>query len=355
MVSIVLREVMKLVCKIVSRLIAFMILIISATFCRYGDVKVVVRDAVCEDSVPLVNAISPLSRLNGLCVVDDHRFLLCSDEGVYLYKDGLQSGQIGRNGRATDEYLLPHLVRVEKDVIYIWCAMSLHFYLFDFNGNFINKISYDSAISDFCVYDDYIVIYNAGKRKSNVIDLYSLSRKEVVGTLMPSSDEHVALLRYFANDPLLIEDGVVYFSSKDDTEIFGYDLETESYICYPEVAFHSDTFTKEKWRDGIDRWKYIDRNSLAVGLGKIKDDFVYLAMEGYVRNDEAVSDYADRYYSLYSLKGKKVCQTCFSYDSMGDPALFCFYDGKLYYLYHYIKEEQDHYELRYVNCSISSS
>lgn len=303
-------------------------------------------DAVYSNSVILMNQIEPLKRLNSLAIIDENRFVLCSENQVYLYENGVQKQKIGRCGKASNEYVYPMIVRVTAKRIYVWCAMTLRFLVFSFDGNYMDCYKYDSAISDFNCLDDKIIIYATGTKKENTIEVYDMQTRCVLNSFANTSKEHKALLSMFSVAPLMCNDVGCYFSPKDKLEIYSLDMAEN------EVTSVSQKARTESFRVAPASGRntgYIDDNSFVVALIGGKDSMKMITSEGRYKANGNMKDKSERFYSIYSLKDGVIdYQRSITAESLGSPSLFSIYNGRLYYIFNNVFGDEDHFELRQV-------
>ncbi|MBQ8811575.1 MAG: hypothetical protein IJZ70_04615 [Bacteroidales bacterium] len=279
-----------------------------------------------------------------MAVINENLFVLSTEKQVYLYEEGAVIQKIGQIGRAEYEYQLPMIVRVYKDEIYVWCAMSLKFIVFTLDGIPMHEYQYDSAIADFAVTEDKIIIYNTGRRNENVLCVYDKLSGGVDYTVGNTSEEHRALLKLFSTAPLSVNGNKVWFAHKDKLSICCLNLENSEQTT--EAKIKSTSFNVNRRLHTKDIQSYIRTNSAVMMLTTIGDECVVVAAEGVFESGDAGWDDGPRYFSIYNVnnQGNK-CVKRIKASSLGDPALFFICNERLYYLFHELTDD-DIYLLR---------
>lgn len=296
------------------------------------------------NSVVLMNPIEPLERLNSLAIIDNDRFVLCTENQVYLYEDGEQKEKIGRCGKASNEYVYPMIVRVNDNHIYVWCAMTLRFLDYSLDGNCLDSYQYDSAISDFNCRDGKIIIYTNGTKNANTVEVYDMQTRRVMNSFAETTEEHRALLPMFSVAPLMRGDACCYFSPKDKLEIYSLDI-SENEMMQVSHKTKSESFRVNG--TNVHKNGYVDDNSFVVALIGVNGSMKIMASEGKYTTDAGMKDKTGRFYSIYSFRNGVIdYQKSITAESLGSPSLFSFYDGRLYYIINEISGEDEHYELR---------
>lgn len=279
-----------------------------------------------------------------MAVINEDTFVLSTEKQVYLYEEGAVIQKIGQIGRAEYEYQLPMIVRVYNDEIYVWCAMFLKFIVFTLDGIPLQEYHHDSAISDFAVTKDKIIIYNTGRRNENVLCIYDKLTGSVDYTVGNTSEEHKSLLKLFSTAPLSVCGHKVWFAHKDKLFIYCLDLENSDQTT--EAKIKSTSFNVKRRFHTEDIQSYIRTNSTVMILTTIGDECVLVAAEGVYEPGDAGWDDDPRYFSIYKVnnQGNK-CVKRIKASSLGDPALFSICNERLYYLFHELTDD-DIYLLR---------
>ena len=318
--------------------VPFVLAAIMAVACTgSGSSEAAIEDAPAE-IVCTLSSQKPLGQLRSLCIISEGLFAANTFDSVLLFgSDGKLIREIGHQGRAAGEYVMPWCVRAHGSNLVVWDAEQLKFIEYDLDGNYLAQYQYDSALNDFRIDGDRIYIYTAGRRDESIIDILNISDGQVMG-IGPASDVHKALSHSVCGMPVGIQDGQCLFAPKDRLEVFRYVVsEGKSETVGTNV---SETFTvDESGNDpGIARSRkkldaFLNASSRTVYVF-CRDKSVYLvAMEGISERDENNRLSNDgRYYSLYRMDGKKSAPKHYHMGSMGSSSLFADYDGDLYYI-----------------------
>ena len=267
--------------------------------------------------------------------VNDTTVVLAVDNRVLLYSDsGKFIRQIGRPGKALFEYNFPSLVRATEDSIYVWSSMSLQFISFGVDGTPGSIYPYDSALSDFDITDDLIVIYTAAKRGDHILDLYHKddNRIETVGE---ATDEHRILCQNSSVAPLLLKDDQILFASKDHLQIYGLDCNSGA---VSEIAlFQSSSFNVNKLPAGItsmsrkEKSQYLKDNPISLMILPVEtDNFALMTLEGKTELEADGVSNLNRKYDIYY--GNDSNHLSIPWGIMKYWHLFSYRNGYLYYL-----------------------
>ena len=217
--------------------------------------------------------------------------------------------------------------------------MNLKFMQYDASGSFIVESSYTSAIKDFLPYGNKIVIYTAGAREQNIIDIYDIAEGAVVKSLTKSS----SVQRVFNSSgvyPMCIKDGMLYYMPCCEMDVYGFNLETgEDAGC----LFHIESSSfKSGEIDDVEallsnRKKlsgFYDEVSSVLMIMPVGNRFKVLTCEGEFYRESGIRKNDRRYYSLYEVdrKGKVMDKRCFPYDTFESRSAVDVFNGKLYFL-----------------------
>lgn len=290
-----------------------------------------------------------LGRLNSMAIIDSTCFALCTEKQVYLYdKDGYPVRQIGQNGRAVSEYIMPTIVRSDGRFIYVWCAMSMRFIVYDKSGSFIGGYGYPSAVRDFCPSSGKIFIYPAGLRSDHIVDVYDKSTGNIEKSLGTATYTHKAMLGWMSAAPVLYDGGSLFFMPQDRLELMEYRAEwLEADVV---SSFQSKTFRPEILKNALgaeDKMDYLYSNPFVVSVFSQGGQFYVLTSEGKYRIDGGhLSDDA-RFLSLYRMSSDGGCKIMdFRAETFGYTNLLSVYRGEIYFISHMVEDGSDVYILR---------
>jgi len=321
---------------------------------RKGDVVVseLQYEAVCQ--------IDQGERMMGqpiwLCMMDDSRFLLCTNSDVLLFGiDGKFIREIGRPGRAAGEYNMPMIVKAHGDTVYVWSAMDLKFVAFDSEGGFIDEYPYDSAMDDFLPMDGKIHIYPVGMRGSHLVDVYDMDTKSVVQSLTETSAAH-RICHWMSTAPLSAgKDGKLCYMSRTELTVHQWDAANGDGESEEAISFSSPSFIVPSEEDAEsmvgDSSKWAESNnktSFVVAMEQLRDGrFIVLTSEGRYVSDGKSLDDSGRFFSLYEVKsaGKARCLQSFPAATIKMPSLTSFHDGDLFFIKHSAEGDDDSYSL----------
>lgn len=337
-------------CKLTAMAAIAVAFVISCRRGIDGNVKI---SELEHDHICTINQQDhPIGNLNSLFVLEDGKFLLCTDSEVLLYDaEGQLLHEIGRSGRASGEYSMPMAVRAYGDTIYVWSAMTLKFIAYHIDGTFIDEYPYASALNDFIAGEGELYISPVGKRGDNVIDIYSLKLKDVEKTLTKAAESHKQT-RWFSVCPMTLSDGSLYYMSRSGLDVYHHEL---SLSDEPEVvcAFESGSFKPLAEQDAVTlsgnggkRSKYLDKASFTVQVMPFKDHFAVLTYEGEYYMDGKIRKKDRRYYSLYEVSEKRA-RRLFSFPAtdISDFALISTRGNEIYFIGHSIENDEDVYAL----------
>lgn len=313
--------------------------------CFSQNDEVVFCDAEYGVEIPLTNPIEDIPFPTSIAVINDSLMVLATEKQVYIYNNGVQSIKVGYKGNAQYEYVMPMIVRSYNDMIYVWCAMTLKFLVYDTYGVLKDVYHYGEAVADFRVADSKIFIYNTGRNDKYMVSVYDMAERKATPVPVLSSAEHKKLILMHSLGPLCVGDDVLTFASKDGNGVYSYNIADGS-ISIGE-QFESSSFHVERAGDSDDNWDYIKRNPYLLVLDKSGTDTVILTSEGFYDEENGHTNTANRFYSLYLLN-EKVCRYVgsFRHTSLGDPALFSVYENQLYFITHHVSDDSDCYLLR---------
>jgi len=334
--------------------VLFMFLsIVSISSCSQHEISKNTMNSViiCELQENLRHFSEPLS----FSILDNGCFVICDGRNVILYSDGgKQLRMIGHRGKALYEYNNPSIVRTLKDTIYVWSSASLKFISFDLDGNPIQEYPYNSAVADFVLSDDNIIIYNAGRQSDKVIDIYDKVNRVVVDRLLDTSPEHRLLLHSWAVAPISNMGTSVVFSPKDKISLYQFDFRTE--ICSELFNFASDSFTvirdvdyDEIINNRKKRSAYLRENSQVLSVFQDNQKYYLLCLEGSTEIIEDKYDTSSRFFSVYCVGNKSPLVGHYYYDSIGTQLLFSSSPSGLYFLKHNLTDSDESYILERVN------
>lgn len=263
----------------------------------------------------------PIGQINSFDLTESGLVAASTKDAVYLFNiSGEQTGYIEKKGRGRGEYTDVKYVRLSGEKVYIWCTNLMKFVVYDLAGNFMHEYSYKSAISDFRPDGDKIYIYTAGLRAENVIDILDIAKGEIIGSVVPATVEHQMLTSAFIATPLLVQDGGLYFMTKDKLDVYYLapkkDTETKV-LTIPSETFQvspaRENLFQKSIREGLD---YITKNSYTVALGESNGVFSVLTIEGREKVGELsedgrgrIIDGAKSYFCLYRVNKRGVFST----------------------------------------------
>lgn len=287
--------------------------------CDGRDVRLDGVEAV--DLYTLKESRWPIGQINSFDLDESGLLAASTKDGVYLFdSSGEQTGYIEKKGRGRGEYTDVKYVRLSGDKVYIWCTNLMKFLVYDLAGNFMHEYSYKSAIADFQPDGDRIYIYTAGLRAEKVIDILDIAKGEIVGSVVPASVAHQMLTSAFIATPMLVQDGGLYFMTKDKLDVYYLapkkDTETKV-LTIPSETFQvspaRENLFQKSIREGLD---YITKNSYTVALGESNGVFPVLTIEGREKVGELsedgrgrIIDGAKSYFCLYRVNKRGVFST----------------------------------------------
>lgn len=317
-------------------------------FVACGESKPVEPIAAKYETVcTLKDNLFPINDPKSFSIISSGEFVIADGEKVIFYSnEGEQVRCVGASGNAMGEYNRPTNVKIYNDTVYVWSAMSLKFITYTIFGEPIAEYGYDSAIADFIPSDDVIYIYNSGRSSANIIDIYDKKQQKVIKSLTESDAEHRILLRSWAACPFYLKGDDLYYMSRNELNLHKYNLveDKELFIDYLE----STTFNVERETDYksilTDRKKaskYLRENSCVIGIVPYDEDKLsILALEGQTKVIEDNYDTSDRVIAIYDMNKRKSVSRYY-YDSIGTHVLLCSLNNELYFLKHYIKNDDD--------------
>ena len=330
---LVLMEAMIVANKHSARPLVFVCIVLLASSCINSSRHTtdLISEVVCSFS----NHENVLGLPISFDFVNDTTVVLAVDNRVLLYSDsGIFIRQIGRPGKALFEYNSPSLVRATEDSIYVWSSMSLQFISFGVDGAPGSIYPYDSALSDFDITDDLIVIYTAAKRGDHIIDLYHKDDNRIE-SFGDATDEHRILCQNASVAPLLLKDDQILFASKDHLQI--YELDCNSGAVSEIALFQSPSFNVNKLPASIasmsrkEKSQYLKDNPISLMILPVEtNNYALMTLEGKTElEDDGVSN-LNRTYDIYFGKDSDIVSV--PWGVMKYWHLFSYRNGYLYYL-----------------------
>ncbi len=323
----------------------FLMLLVSCT-----ESSLLVQDAEPENICTLKENISQISEPVSFDVMDDGEFVLCDGVNVFLYStSGEQMHRIGNAGKAKYEYNNPSVVRTYKDIIYVWSSSTLRFIVYRKDGTPMDEYLYDSAITDFEVTDDAIIIYTAGRNRDHVIDVYDKVGRAVIARLGQSSPEHEVLLHSWAAAPFLKSGSSIYYCSKDELRLSRYDImsgENTEYVSFDSGTFVVNNIPSDSQiaRNRQKRTEYLRENSQVLSVFQDKKGLFILTLEGQTVVVDGKYDNSGRIFTLYDAETKNPVSR-YSYASIGTQILIESTSYGIYVIRHSISDDDDVYML----------
>ena len=321
------------------------ILLSSLVSCRQTNDSVHVTDVPAET---ICTIDGQLDRLNSIAVIDKEKFVLCTETQVYVYNSkGIRLYNVGNQGRAKYEYSMPLYVRTDGSKIYVWDAMMCKIITYSIDGRPIEEYSYDSSMNDFMPFNNNLLIYAGGRHDNHIIEIYDLSKKEVVSSFGDPTIAHQTL-KWLSVCPMSTDEGKIYFMPKDKLTLMSFNPNDESTLTL-ENTIESDSFVVRQLEtrlQGEERSKYLEENSFVVLLVNKRGNWYTLTSEGTYSNTTSDVDRKDRLINVYKLSkngGKKLL--AFPSKSFSYSNLLSVFDGNVYYIHHKIVDEEDVYSL----------
>ena len=142
----------------------------------------VMQHADADEICVLQDAESSMGFPLSMDVVNDTSFVVTDGVNVFLYSmDGKFIRKIGAPGNARNEYNRPSSVKASGDSIYVWSSMTLSFLSYDTEGNAGAVYAYPSAVCDFLPMNSCFVVYAAGVRGKNVLEIVPNDGSDPIG------------------------------------------------------------------------------------------------------------------------------------------------------------------------------
>ena len=331
--------------KILLMVCFFSTLILSCNNSRNPDLRHIVSDEICIIQTETSNMGFPLS----MDIVSDTSFIVSDGINVFMYNiNGGFIRKIGSSGNANNEYNRPTAVRAYGDSIYVWSSMSLSFLSFNINGTPGAVYPYKSAICDFVPMDSHIIIYTAGVRGGNVLDILSKDGSDLIG-VHEASEVHKILCSNSSTVPLMHRENKLFFSPKDSIVVYSYDLttkKTERVGLIESSSFKVDPLPMEsKQMDRKSRSDYLKRSSMAILLFPMGEHFCLMTLEGETRQTENGVSNEDRYFAVYPF-GYREKVTYYDLDSFSYWHLFSYKNGSLFFVDHSLSDNDENYYLK---------
>ena len=315
-------------------------LAVVAISCRHRQENVKMQEFSAEELCVLEQVDRPIGEIYSMSVINDTTLLLTTESEVMRYSvSGKYMGYIGHKGRAYGEYGMPMKVRADGNSIYVWDAMGLKFLKYDSDANFIDEYQYQSALKEFIPCGDKIIIYTAGVREGNLVDIYDINNKTVVKSLTESSPAQ-RVYNSVSVYPMSIDSVELYYMPCCELKLYKYDLRNgEREACLFDVK--SDSFNVPEIDDEealfSERSKlgeFYDETSSVMAIVPMISGIKVMTCEGvfYRKNGQRESD--KKYYSVYDLdaNGMVNARKVIPYDTFESKSAMNFYDGELYFL-----------------------
>lgn len=338
--------------KHVNSISLLLLMSIAMGSCKHSSMTIDICSACPGEVVipKLDNNIINISRPFSFDIINDSLFVLCDADNVILYDySGHQVRRIGAPGKSKSEYNTPMVVRALDDSIYVWSSNTLRFLVYTLDGQFQTSYPYSSAIQDFLPDTSDIIVYNAGKSISNVIDVLD-KRNFAITHYQESSVEHRLLSHNESSTPLSRIGNFVYFLPKDELSL--YYLSDTSCCTKKIISIESPTFNVVRVdpndnliNDRKLRSQYLKENPITLGVYSCGKEYYLFSLEGKTRvvDDDVTNE--DRYFSLYKQIDGNTSVERYSYDCFGQHHLFKQHSKYVYYLRHTVQEKDEFYSL----------
>ena len=298
----------------------------------------------------------PIGEVNSMTVVNDSILLLTTGSDVMQYSvSGKYIGDFGYKGRAIGEYSMPMKVRSDGENIYVWDAMGLKFLRYDKDANFVDEYPYPSALKDFILCEDKIVIYTAGIREDSLIDIYDTDSKTIVKSLTESSPSQ-RVFNSISTYPVCIDHGTLYYMPCCELKLYTYDLnkdDEEKCLC----TIKSDSFNVPKVNDEeallskrSKLSKFYDEASSVLMVAPMNNGFEILTCEGVYYRENGQRKFDKRHYVFYQIdeNGKVIARNEIPYDNFESKSAVSLCGDNLYFLKkHTTDNEESHILFRH--------
>ncbi|WP_139279669.1 6-bladed beta-propeller [Tangfeifania diversioriginum] len=283
-----------------------------------------------ENICSLDENISYLSNINSFSFIDRSHFVVSTSNpsSVIVYNtDGQQIRKIDYVGKGAFEFINPAIVKSYENNIYVWCSTTLRLLIFDMFGNPIKEFSnFKRAISNFCVYKNYICFYMSGGYKEKLIEVYDLTENRYLKSFVTPTDEHIILSMMSCSGGITMSGSNVIFMNASQLVVNSVDL--YSFSQYSKEIKDKEFSTQTLGKDAIElinsnrkkAFNYIYDNSLVTGIFSVSDDIILKTEIGKYdlnRNNMDVSERYDKFYVLdkklnlkYTLKTKLSNNRC---------------------------------------------
>lgn len=322
-------------------------------------VETVVSDAPHKEICVLKENLSLLGRLNGFAVVSKNRFVVSTDTKVILYDadSGNQIREIGEEGRARFEYLMPMMVNGDGEKIYVWSANDLEFITYSLEGAPLSVFPFSSAIDGFIPSGNSIFIYSTGLRADrSVIDVFDTGTSTIADSIGTPTNNH-KLSSWFSLKPMTIIRGRLYWMRKDALNIYAYDIGRREDLGMIG-SIESDSFRIEPCNKDIEelssdaRQDLLYGNSFPVGIFGSEKKLYVVTSEGesYLEatggSKRLNSD--NRYFSVYSynlIDGVSRKEFSFAHSSIAGYSLIAPCGNECYYLEYHSAGDSEFYTL----------
>lgn len=327
-----------------------LILLLSTLISFCSDPNKGIRDGVTDTLCVLEENLETIGLVESFSMGDPFSVVSTGDKIIVFNKQGQQETVISKTGRGPFEYVTASIVRHYGDRIYVWCAYSLRFIVYNMNGEGIIECRYDSAISDFIPDGDNLYIYTAGRRVEHMIDVLNIASGEIVDSIGSPSKEHEVLLMQASSAPFALYKDNLYFMPKDSLVVYRYSLSNRQLERYQELitpSFSVKTFNGSIEDDMLKAVAFTFENSFTVGLAINNERLEILTTEGSARinvHDTKIED-NELFSSYYSVDIGSSKYNHVKYTEPIKETWVSSYNGSLFALNLEIIDDNDEYSI----------
>ncbi len=274
------------------------------------EIKLLPFENICS----LDENISYLSNINSFSFIDQSHFVVSTSNpsNIFIYNtDGQQIREINSIGRGAFEFIDPAIVKAYKGNIYVWCGTTLKLLIFDMLGNPIKEYSnFKRAISNFCIYKNYICFYMSGGYKDKLIEIYDLTENRFVKGFITPTNEHITLSMMSCSGGMTMSGPNAMFMNASQLVINTINLDSfdQSSKEIKDNVFITHNLDKDAVNlinsDREKAFKYIYNNSLVTGIFSVSDNIILKTEIGKYSVEKHRMDTSERYDKFYVLDKK---------------------------------------------------
>lgn len=255
-----------------------------------------------QENITMMGSVKDASFCN-------NSLFVLSDNNIIEYtSDGEQKNVFKKQGQGPGEYIMPTLLNIENNSLYVWCASTLKLIEYSKEGVYKREItSYRKAIKNFKIFNDFIIFYKSDGKTDALIDIFSVKENKIIKSVVNLTHKDLLLLSVNNKPNMIVEGENLYFTKPSELAV--YELNLKTFSLSKKIRISDNEFKVEELKDApslfnTDIKKVIDfmsKNSIVDNLLKVENNFYIKAEVGqYIfdvqKNTMETKSRFDKYY-----------------------------------------------------------